>query len=63
MIKATAHLESVSPYSPSRMHATEKTEKERPDDYESRRWRTATFSAPRATASRPSAATFPLSPR
>lgn len=39
MFKATAHLESVSPYSPSRMHDTPKLEKERPDDYEKRTWR------------------------
>lgn len=39
MIKAVAHLESVSPYSPSRMHDTPKLEKERPDDYEKRTWR------------------------
>jgi hypothetical protein len=39
MFKATAHLESVAPYSPSRMHATLKLEKERPDDYEKRTWR------------------------
>lgn len=39
MFKATAHLESISPYSPSRMHGVEKLEKERPDDYEKRTWR------------------------
>lgn len=39
MFKATAHLESISPYSPSRMHDTPKLEKERPDDYEKRTWR------------------------
>jgi hypothetical protein len=39
MFKATAHLESVSPYSQSRMHDTPKTDKERPDDYEARTWR------------------------
>jgi hypothetical protein len=39
MFKAIAHLESVSPYSPSRMHDTPKLEKERPDDYERRTWR------------------------
>lgn len=39
MFKAIAHLESVSPYSPSRMHDTPKLEKERPDDYEKRTWR------------------------
>lgn len=39
MFKAIAHLESISPYSPSRMHDTPKMEKERPDDYEKRTWR------------------------
>lgn len=39
MIKATVHLESVSPYSPSRMHDTPKLEKEGWDDHEKRTWR------------------------
>lgn len=39
MFRATAHLEGISPYSQSRMHGDEKTEKERHDDYEKRTWR------------------------
>lgn len=36
---ALAELESVSPYSQSRFHATDKLEKELSDDYERRTWR------------------------
>lgn len=39
MFKATAHLESISPYSQSRKHDTPKLDKEGPDDYEKRTWR------------------------
>lgn len=35
----TAHLKSITPYSQSRMHDTEKLPKERPDEYELRTWR------------------------
>ena len=35
----TVGLESVSPYSSSRMHDTPKLDKERPDEYETRTWR------------------------
>lgn len=38
MKKAIVHLKSVSPYSPSRYHNTDKLEKESPDDYERRTW-------------------------
>ena len=38
MKKAIVELQSVSPYSPSRYHNTEKLEKESPDDYERRTW-------------------------
>ena len=36
---ATATIESISPYSASRMHDTPKLEKERMDEYELRTWR------------------------
>ena len=39
MKKAIVQLESVSPYSPSRYHNTEKLEGESPDDLEHRTWR------------------------
>lgn len=35
----TVSLESISPYSSSRMHDTPKLDKERPDEYEQRTWR------------------------
>ena len=38
MKKAIVHLKSVSPYSPSRYHNTDKLEKESHDDYERRTW-------------------------
>lgn len=39
MHTATAHLKSVSPYSQSRHHDTEKLAKELPKDFEARTWR------------------------
>jgi len=39
MIKAIAHIESLSPYSQSRMHETPKLEKEHHHDFEKRTWR------------------------
>lgn len=39
MKQAVAHLKSISPYSQSRFHDTEKLAKEAPDDYEARTWR------------------------
>lgn len=36
---ATAHLQSISPYSQSRAHFTDELEKEGKDDYERRTWR------------------------
>lgn len=36
---ATAHLSSISPYSQSRAHETEKLSREGPDAYEQRTWR------------------------
>jgi len=39
MHTATAHLKSVSPYSQSRHHDTEKLSKELPKDFEARTWR------------------------
>jgi hypothetical protein len=39
MIKAIAHIESLSPYSQSRMHETPKLEKEHANDFEKRTWR------------------------
>lgn len=36
---ATCKLESLSPYSQSRYHETEKLNKEQPDDYRKRTWR------------------------
>lgn len=36
---ATVSLESIAPYSQSRIHDTPKKDKERPDDYEIRTWR------------------------
>jgi hypothetical protein len=39
MKQALASLESISPYSQSRFHNTEKLEKEGHDDYEKRTWR------------------------
>ena len=36
---AVCRLESVSPYSQSRYHETEKLNKEQPDDYRARTWR------------------------
>ena len=39
MRSVTVHLESTAPYSQSRMHDTDKLDKERPDDYEKRTWR------------------------
>lgn len=39
MILATATLQSISPYSQSRMHDTEKLEKEGSSDFEKRTWR------------------------
>lgn len=39
MKTVTVHLESVSPYSQSRQHDTEKLPKELADDYDARTWR------------------------
>ncbi len=39
MITVTAKLESVSPYSQSKFHETEKLDKESPADFEKRTWR------------------------
>ena len=39
MIRAIAHIESLSPYSQSRKHDTPKLEKEHNDDHEKRTWR------------------------
>ncbi len=39
MHRATVTFKSISPYSQSRFHETEKVDNEKPDDYEKRTWR------------------------